>query len=146
MNKTIADYVIAVIGKKGVGKSVIIRKAFKSWGLSEATAIGEEDNKRRGKQKRGYRCDERSPTSNTSCLVLSYTTQVETGQPPKMRIVQLLEVDIASLQVPNLDGMPSGINAWPRFLPRVDGVMVCYSALDGGSTDLLPAVICMSTA
>lgn len=54
VHKTIADYVIAVIGQKGVGKTVIIKKAFRSWGLSEPTLIGEEDHRRRGKLDSEY--------------------------------------------------------------------------------------------
>lgn len=37
-----ADYVIAVVGAPRVGKSTIIGKAFKAWGLSEPVSLNEE--------------------------------------------------------------------------------------------------------
>jgi GTPase SAR1 family protein len=110
--------VVAVIGRPGVGKSTIIRKAFKTWGLDEPCSIGKEDPERR---------------------VLSYSARVETGQPPRMRIVQILEIDLQALQVDEGKG-----HAWPRSLVRVDGAMICYDALDGHSIAGLAEVISMS--
>jgi len=107
-----ADYVIAVIGQALVGKTTIIRKAFRSWGLVEPTISEDED-----------------PRGN----VQQYTANVETGQPPRMRVVQILEVDLRLVQVGNREARGSLHHKWPEGTPRVDGVMICYDAMSSSS-------------
>ena len=116
----VADYVIAVIGQPMVGKTTIIRKAFRSWGLNEPEVRPDEEPRSRA---------------------LSYTAQVETGQPPRMRVVRILEIDLNLLQSGYQDGHWTGGHQWPEEVPRVDGVMICYDAMDTASVEGLTEAI-----
>lgn len=107
-----ADYVIAVIGQASVGKTMIIRKAFRSWGLVELTTREDEDSRSK---------------------VQHYTANVETGQPPRMRVVQILEIDLRLLQVVPREARGQVTHNWPEGVPRIDGVMVCYDAMSNTS-------------
>lgn len=106
------DYVIAVIGQSLVGKTTIIRKAFRSWGLVEPATREDAD-----------------PRSK----VQHYTANVETGQPPRMRVVQILEVDLRLVQLGSREVRGVLKHEWPQGTPRVDGVMICYDAMESSS-------------
>ncbi|KAJ9107671.1 hypothetical protein QFC21_001131 [Naganishia friedmannii] len=97
-----ADYVIAVVGTERVGKTTMIGKAFKAWGLSEPMTIQLEGP---------------PPAPRIS----RYVAAVDTGQPPRKRLVEILEIDIRALRC--LDSPSDVPSAWPASLPHIDGVM-----------------------
>ncbi|KAJ9115928.1 hypothetical protein QFC22_005071 [Naganishia vaughanmartiniae] len=115
-----ADYVIAVVGAEQVGKTTMIGKAFKAWGLSEPMTIQSEG-------------------SGTSARISRYLAAVDTGQPPRKRLVEILEIDIRALR--RLDSPSNVPSAWPAILPRINGVMVCYDATRVDSLIGLPEVV-----
>lgn len=107
-----ADYVIAVVGAQGVGKTTVIKRAFTAWGLSEPNVLAQNGR----------------PTVSSS------RATVETGQPARPRSVEILELDLSV--VLSADGA-----TWPTYLPRIDGAMVCYDAQDASSIDGLPRIL-----
>jgi hypothetical protein len=70
-------------------------------------------------------------------VVSSFSAQVETGHPPDIRSVsvEVLEIDLHILRGQN------GAVTWPKSLPKIDGVMVCYDALNASSTNELKEVL-----
>lgn len=117
---TEADYVLAVIGHDLVGKTTVIQKSFKSWGLEEPKLLTDD---------------------HTNKQVISYHAQVNTGHPPRMKSVQILEMGLDALQLQSSDGMVLGGHEWPAVVPRVDGAMICYSALDSASLNGIAEVV-----
>ncbi|KAJ9108570.1 hypothetical protein QFC19_002286 [Naganishia cerealis] len=115
-----ADYVIAVVGAEQVGKTTMIGKAFKAWGLSEPMALLTED-------------------SELTPRISRYVTAVDTGKPPRKRLVEILEIDIRAVR--RLDSPSAAPSIWPAILPRIDGVMVCYDASNVDSLIGLPEVV-----
>lgn len=56
---------------------------------------------------------------------------METGQPPRLRAVEIIELDIdLLLGEASEDAQETQNPAWPWHLPHIDGAMICYSALD----------------
>jgi GTPase SAR1 family protein len=97
---TSADFVVAVVGPRGVGKSVVIRKGLKK-PLVKPTIVLEDDQDNRA-------------TASISQFTIS-------GQ---SRSVEVLEVDMALLKYDS-----AGV-IWPTQLPLLEGVIICYDATD----------------
>lgn len=68
-----------------------------------------------------------------------YTAAVDTGQPPRKRMVEVLEIDIQALRLPHSSAEIS--SAWPSVVSRIDGVMVCYDATNVESLEGLREVV-----
>lgn len=98
--KSHASFVIAVVGHRGVGKSTLIRKGLRQFGLSKPNTISDKIT-----------------SHSTVCIVDS-----------EQRTIEVLEIDASIL----LNG-PTRRFAWPRFLPRIDGVILCYDAMQMSS-------------
>ena len=64
---------------------------------------------------------------------------MDTGQPPRKRIVEIHEVDLLALRP--LDAPSAMLSSWPEVLPKIDGVMVCYDATNEGSVTGLPEIV-----
>lgn len=80
------------------------------------------------------------PLANSSCdSVNRYTAAVDTGQPPRKRLVEIFEIDLRALR--SLDASSAEISAWPSVIPRIDGVMVCYDATNVSSVIGLPEIV-----
>lgn len=112
-----ADYVIAVVGAQGVGKTTVIKRAFTAWGLREPKVLTEV-----------------LPEGRPS--VSSSRATVETGTPARPRSVEILELDLSVV----FDSTAMTCT-WPTYLPKIDGVMVCYDAQEASSIDRLPGVL-----
>ncbi|WVO16238.1 hypothetical protein L204_103909 [Cryptococcus depauperatus] len=97
-----ADYVIAVIGHKGAGKSTVIVRALRSWGMSNPIQIYPDG----------------------SHPISSCRSQIIPGGKLKASCkVEFLEMNIGSL---NLSIKPQ--NMWPSSVPPIAGVICCYDA------------------
>lgn len=93
--KSHASFVIAVVGHRGAGKSTVIRKGLKQFGLSKPHVLSEKVT-----------------SHSTVCIV-----------DREQRSIEVLEIDTSVL----LNG-PSKRFSWPKFLPHIDAVIVCYDA------------------
>ncbi len=119
-----AKYVVAVIGHPGVGKSTVIRRATKSWGISIPVSI-ETPGGHRGKLL-VWAFDARNTPPCLHLLVSSCFSQIQAGGNLRNACkVEFLEMGIDAL---DLSGGPSGI--WPSFVAPVSGVVVCYDSGD----------------
>lgn len=74
-----------------------------------------------------------------SLTVNRYTASVDTGQPPRKRRVEIVEIDIQALRSPYATVETPSV--WPSTLSRVDGVMVCYDATNIDSLAGLPEIV-----
>ncbi|KAK0569819.1 alanine transaminase [Tilletia horrida] len=95
-----ASFVIAVVGHKNAGKSTVIRRGLKQYGLSRPNMLSEKVT-----------------SYSTVCLV----DHAE-------RTIEVLEIDAAVLL-----GGPTKRFAWPKSLPNVDAVILCYDASEVSS-------------
>ncbi|CDU23486.1 related to aimless RasGEF (aleA) [Sporisorium scitamineum] len=93
--KSHASFVIAVVGHAHSGKSTVIKKGLRQFGLSKPHVLSEK--------------------------VTSHSTVCVVDQ--EQRTIEVLEVDASVL----LNG-PSKRFAWPKFLPHMDAVILCYDA------------------
>ncbi|SJX65280.1 related to aimless RasGEF (aleA) [Sporisorium reilianum f. sp. reilianum] len=93
--KSHASFVIAVVGHAHSGKSTVIKKGLRQFGLSKPHVLSEK--------------------------VTSHSTVCVVDQ--EQRTIEVLEVDASVL----LNG-PSKRFAWPKFLPHIDAVILCYDA------------------
>ncbi|CAO1627509.1 unnamed protein product [Parajaminaea phylloscopi] len=93
--KSHANFVIAVVGHLGAGKSTVIKKGLRQFGLSKPQVLSE-----------------RVTSHSTVCIV-----------DHEQRIIEVLEIDTSVL----LNG-PSKRFCWPKFLPPIDAVILCYDA------------------
>lgn len=93
--KSHASFVIAVVGHTRSGKSTVIKKGLRQFGLSKPHVLSEK--------------------------VTSHSTVCVVDQ--EQRTIEVLEIDASVL----LNG-PSKRFAWPKFLPHIDAVTLCYDA------------------
>ena len=93
--KSHASFVIAVVGHAHSGKSTVIKKGLRQFGLSKPHVLSEK--------------------------VTSHSTVCVVDQ--EQRTIEVLEIDASVL----LNG-PSKRFAWPKFLPHIDAVILCYDA------------------
>uniref|UniRef100_V5ESI7 Uncharacterized protein n=2 Tax=Kalmanozyma brasiliensis (strain GHG001) TaxID=1365824 RepID=V5ESI7_KALBG len=93
--KSHASFVIAVVGHAHSGKSTVIKKGLRQFGLSKPHVLSEK--------------------------VTSHSTVCVVDQ--EQRTIEVLEIDASVL----LNG-PSKRFAWPKFLPNIDAVILCYDA------------------
>ncbi|PWZ01775.1 ras GEF [Testicularia cyperi] len=93
--KSHASFVVAVVGHAQAGKSTVIRKGLRQFGLSKPHVLSEK------------------VTSHSTVCVVDH----------EQRTIEVLEIDATVL----LNG-PSKRFAWPKFLPHIDAVILCYDA------------------
>ncbi|GAC94735.1 guanyl-nucleotide exchange factor [Pseudozyma hubeiensis SY62] len=93
--KSHASFVIAVVGHTHSGKSTVIKKGLRQFGLSKPHVLSEK--------------------------VTSHSTVCVVDQ--EQRTIEVLEIDASVL----LNG-PSKRFTWPKFLPHIDAVILCYDA------------------
>lgn len=90
-----ASFVIAVVGHRGAGKSTVIKKGLRQFGLSKPQVLSEK-----------------VVSHSTICIVDS-----------EQQTIEVLEIDTSIL----LSGSSKRFT-WPKFLPRIDAVILCYDA------------------
>lgn len=90
-----ASFVIAVVGHRGAGKSTVIKKGLRQFGLSRPQVLSEK------------------VTSHYTVCIVDH----------EQRTIEVLEVDTSVL----ISGSSKRF-AWPRFLPNIDAVILCYDA------------------
>ncbi|CAD6900880.1 unnamed protein product [Tilletia controversa] len=95
-----ASFVLAVVGHRSAGKSTVIKKGLKQYGLSKPNSLSEK--------------------------VTSYSTMCLVDH--SERTIEVLEIDAAVL----LNG-PTKRFSWPKFLPSIDAVILCYDASEVSS-------------
>lgn len=93
--KSHANFVIAVVGHRGSGKSTVIKKGLRQFGLSKPQVLSEK------------------VTSHSTVCIVDH----------EQRIIEVLEIDTSIL----LNG-PKKRFSWPKFLPHIDAVILCYDA------------------
>lgn len=93
--KSSACFVIGVVGHRGAGKSTVIKKGLRQYGLFKSNSFSEK--------------------------VKSHSTMCVVDQ--EQRSIEVIEIDASLL----LNG-PNKRFAWPKFLPRLDAVCLCYDA------------------
>ncbi|EPQ27909.1 uncharacterized protein PFL1_04653 [Pseudozyma flocculosa PF-1] len=93
--KSHASFVIAVVGHSQAGKSTVIKKGLRQFGLSKPHVLSEKVT-----------------SHSTACVV-----------DQEQRTIEVLEIDASVL----LNG-PGKRFAWPKFLPHIDAVILCYDA------------------
>lgn len=93
--KSHACFVIGVVGHRGAGKSTVIKKGLRQYGLFKSNSFSEK--------------------------VKSHSTMCVVDQ--EQRSIEVIEIDASLL----LNG-PNKRFAWPKFLPRLDAVCLCYDA------------------
>ncbi|KAN0064418.1 hypothetical protein ACQY0O_002616 [Thecaphora frezii] len=93
--KSHASFVIAVVGHSQSGKSTVIKKGLRQFGLSKPHILSEKVT-----------------SHSTACVV-----------DQEQRTIEVLEIDASVL----LNG-PGKRFAWPKFLPHIDAVILCYDA------------------
>ncbi|KAI0348025.1 ras GEF [Trametopsis cervina] len=103
-----SDITIAVLGAQGSGKSTIIRKGLKSYGLSEATNSSSAPGTGGEIFKYVYRVGRISHKQASDCLL------------------RVLEVDFLALDFGS-DEHPS---IFPEGAPPIDGLVLCYDSSD----------------
>lgn len=106
-----ADYVIAVVGHDGVGKSTVIRRAIKTWSGSTPVTTYTSGGHASGLQ-----------TFNAN-LVTSSLAQIKAGgKLPHDCKVEFVEVNLRALDL-------SGVSqVWPTAMSPVSGAILCYDA------------------
>ncbi len=90
-----ASFVIAVVGHHCAGKSTVIKKGLRQFGLSKPNVLSDK--------------------------VTSHSTVCVVDQ--EQRTIEVLEIDASAL----LSG-PSRVFSWPKSLPPIDAVILCYDA------------------
>ncbi|KAK0530369.1 hypothetical protein OC834_003347 [Tilletia horrida] len=95
-----ASFVLAVVGHRGAGKTTVIKRGLKQYGLSKPNSLSEKVT-----------------SYSTFCLVDN-----------SERTIEVLEIDAAVL----LNG-PTKRFSWPKFLPSIDAVILCYDASEVSS-------------
>ncbi|OCF42931.1 hypothetical protein I317_03282 [Kwoniella heveanensis CBS 569] len=98
-----SDYVIAVLGHESVGKTTVIERALKTWGMSHPV---------RTHQAGGY-------------TFQSSYSQIQPGG----KLKQAWKVEFLEMNVYALDLSPQAKNLWPEGTPdNMAGVIFCYDA------------------
>lgn len=110
-----ADFVIGVAGPKGVGKSTIISKALRK--TASTSVLLYEDR-----------------SQNKISSIVSNLTNNATGS---SKILQILEIDQAILTDKFIKKSDKKGLTWPEKLPSVDGVLLCYDAMDSNALEQL---------
>lgn len=111
-----------MIGPRGVGKSTIIERGLKK---STSTIIASDNQQNQSARPRRR--------SELICAVTSYRAVLVSGG--RERTIEVLEVDSALMQYD--DG---GIR-WPKYLPVIDGALICYDATVSGGLQSLTQVL-----
>ncbi|GAA6047337.1 hypothetical protein JCM3770_001894 [Rhodotorula araucariae] len=106
-----ADFVVAVVGQRSVGKSTVIRRGLKR--PPEAPTVLHEDAE-------GNRV-----TTNTTSFTISGTR----------RTIEVLEIDMGLLRYSE-----EGV-IWPDGLPQCEGAMLCYDSTDPHSLSSLSLLL-----
>ncbi|KAF8591835.1 ras GEF [Ramaria rubella] len=114
-NSNDAIFSIAVVGASGCGKTTVIKKGLRMWGVS----------------------DESICTITTPQGRIRYGTRTMNAPRDEetIKIAQVLEVASDTLCLDSPDG------AWPEGLPSIDGVLVCYDASDPASFARVPDLL-----
>ncbi|WVF71424.1 hypothetical protein IAT40_006228 [Kwoniella sp. CBS 6097] len=97
-----ADYVIAVLGHENVGKTTVIERALKTWGMSHPVKTHQAG----------------------SHTVHSSYSQIQPGG----KLKQAWKVESLEMNVYALDLSPQATKVWPEGTPDVAGVIFCYDA------------------
>nr|XP_019010932.1 uncharacterized protein I206_04237 [Kwoniella pini CBS 10737]OCF49713.1 hypothetical protein I206_04237 [Kwoniella pini CBS 10737] len=97
-----ADYAIAVIGHEQVGKTTVIARALRTWGMSHPVKT-------------------RSSGGHT---IHSCYTQIQPGG----KLKQPWKVEFLELNIHALNLLPTADSVWPDALPDVAGAIFCYDA------------------
>ncbi|KDN39932.1 hypothetical protein K437DRAFT_194683 [Tilletiaria anomala UBC 951] len=90
-----ASFVIAVVGHHFAGKSTVIKKGLRQFGLSKPNVLSDK--------------------------VTSHSTVCVVDQ--EQRTIEVLEIDASALLIG-----PNKQFAWPKSLPPIDAVILCYDA------------------
>ena len=90
-----ASFVIAVVGHHFAGKSTVIKKGLRQFGLSKPNVLSDK--------------------------VTSHSTVCVVDQ--EQRTIEVLEIDASALLVG-----PNKQFSWPKSLPPIDAVVLCYDA------------------
>ncbi|WRT66329.1 uncharacterized protein IL334_003284 [Kwoniella shivajii] len=106
-----ADYVIAVVGHESVGKSTVIGRALRTWGMSHPV---------------------KTHTSGGHTILSCYSQIQPGGKLKGSWKVEFIELNIQSLNVSSTSSTSQTI--WPEGLSNVSGVILCY---DAGRRDTL---------
>ncbi|WWC61836.1 uncharacterized protein I303_104421 [Kwoniella dejecticola CBS 10117] len=96
------DYVIAVIGHEGVGKTTVIARALRTWGMSHPV---------------------RTRTSGGHTIQSCYS-QIQPGG----KLKQPWKVEFLEMNMHALNLSPSASSVWLEGVPDVSGVIFCYDA------------------
>ena len=120
---------MAVIGHRGVGKTTLINRALKPWGVTapcETTLLSGS-------------VGEPPPSTIWTRLipVTSYTSHIGSGgKISKPSQCQLVEFDISALS------LQSQVNkVFPEGLPEINGVVICYDALRKETLQSIPEAL-----
>ncbi|EJD47712.1 kinase-like protein [Auricularia subglabra TFB-10046 SS5] len=132
------DYVIAVVGAAGCGKTTLIKTGLGSCGLVECPML-----LTLGPAGLEGRMDFVWSSSAGASRVVEDALQVMQID-ASLRSARVLVVETSLLDKDTL-------SAWPVGLPRMDGVVLCYDATDASSFDAVPTLLqdchdlCLST-
>ncbi|GAA6032824.1 hypothetical protein JCM8097_000814 [Rhodosporidiobolus ruineniae] len=119
----LADFIVAVVGPRNVGKSTVIRRGLKR---SRAGSVTGPDGVREG-ETRVIREDEvgNRVTTTTTSFTLS----------GERRTIEVLEIDMHLLQYSE-----EGV-VWPDGVPQCEGAMLCYDSTDPTSLNSLSTLL-----
>ncbi|BGP44775.1 hypothetical protein JCM10450v2_000589 [Rhodotorula kratochvilovae] len=106
-----ADFIVAVVGPRSVGKSTVIRRGLKR--PPEAPTVLQEDGE-----------GNRVTTSTTSFSISGVR-----------RTIEVLEIDMGLLRYSE-----EGV-IWPDGLPQCEGAMICYDSTDARSLSSLSLLL-----
>jgi len=111
-----ADFVIGVAGPKGVGKSTIITRALRNAQWGSSVVIYEDASENR---------------------ITSFISNITSNTTGHIKVLQVLEIDQPILaekfvKKNNKEGL-----SWPHRLPHLDGVLLCYDAMNPDALDQL---------
>jgi GTPase SAR1 family protein len=114
--------VVAVLGAPGVGKTTVIKRATKAWGLSSSIVFVTHDGFT-GEIVLKHPKTYAHPCFTFVTTVSSYRSQVQPGGKLKYAsTVDFLEMDLGALR------FSSSEEIWPKELPFVHGAILCYDA------------------
>ncbi|OCH96179.1 ras GEF [Obba rivulosa] len=103
-----SEIVIAVIGASGCGKSTVIRKGLKAYGLSEPVLV---------------KIPTGAPGEDDDYYTYTYRTgRISFSEDTPTRVLRVMEVDISELDLQGENDVSQ------NGVPLVDGVLVCYDA------------------
>ncbi|CAH7674344.1 ras guanine nucleotide exchange factor domain-containing protein [Phakopsora pachyrhizi] len=111
-----ADFKIGIAGPKGVGKSTIINRALRRPLASSSTVLYEDRNQNR---------------------ITSYVSSVTNSATGKTKTLQVLEIDQMILSEKFMKKNDKEGLSWPKRLPPLDGMLLCYDAMDPNALDHL---------